>query len=144
MGRAPTLEGVRYGVLADAVAVVHFAFLVFVVVGGFVALRWRWVLWPHLVAAAWGAVIVVFGVNCPLTHLENMLRERAGEAELAGGFIDTYVEGVIYPERFVTEARLLAAAVVTASWIALVRHHVRGRPQSRGTPQDARGPSVQW
>jgi len=119
-------------VLADGVAVVHFAFLVFVVVGGFVALRRPWVFWPHLAAAAWGAVIVVFGVECPLTHLENVLRRHAGEAELAGGFIDTYVEGVIYPERFVAEARLLVAAAVVTSWV-LLAHRLARRLARRRT-----------
>lgn len=108
--------------LADLVVLVHFGFLVFVVVGGFLAVRWRWVLWPHLAAVAWAVVIVVFGTTCPLTHLENALRRRAGGDELAGGFIDTYVEGVIYPERFVDVARALVALAVLASWFVLVRH----------------------
>jgi hypothetical protein len=109
-----------YGVLAYAVAVVHFAFLAFVVLGGFVAWRWPWVIWAHLAAAGWGVLITVFSVNCPLTHAENELRARAGEPELAGGFIDTYVEGVIYPERYVNEAHALAAVLVLVSWLGLV------------------------
>lgn len=110
-----------YRVLADAVAVVHLGFLVFVVLGGFLALRWRWVWWPHLVAVAWAVVIVVYGTECPLTYLENELRGRAGEPELVGGFIDTYVEGVIYPQRCVDQVRAGAALVVLLSWTALAR-----------------------
>lgn len=109
-----------YAALADAVVVLHFAFLGFVVVGGLLAWRWPWLIWPHLVVAAWGGLITVFSVNCPLTHVENALRARAGEPELAGGFIDTYVEGVVYPERYVDEARALVAVVVLASWLGWV------------------------
>jgi hypothetical protein len=107
--------------LADAVVVVHFAFLAFVVGGGLLAWRWPWLIWPHLVAAGWGAAIIAFSLRCPLTHLENALRARAGEPELDGGFIGTYIEGVLYPERYVVEARVLAAVVVLVSWLGFVR-----------------------
>jgi hypothetical protein len=120
-----------YGVLADAVVVVHFGFLVFVVVGGFLALRWLRVLWPHLPAVAWAAVIVVHGAPCPLTYLENELRARAGEAALRGGFIDTYVEGVVYPAGLVGVARAVVAAAVLWSWILLLRRPLRARLTSR-------------
>jgi Protein of Unknown function (DUF2784) len=118
-----------YGVLADAVAVLHFAFLAFVVLGGFLAWRWPWVIWAHLVAAGWGALITVFSMNCPLTHVENELRVRVGEPELAGGFIDTYVEGVIYPERYINEVRALAGVVVLVSWLGLVERRRRRAQQ---------------
>lgn len=111
--------------LADATAVVHVGFLVFVVVGGFLALRWRWVLVPHLVAAAWGLAITVFGFECPLTAVENHFRNRTGDGDLPGGFIDTYIEGVIYPQQYVEEARLAAAVVVLVSYALLVRQLAR-------------------
>jgi len=130
-----------YAGLADAVVVLHFAFLAFVAGGGLLAWRWPWVIVPHLMAAGWGAVIIVYGVNCPLTRVENALRARAGEAELAGGFIDTYVEGVLYPRHFVAEARALAAVVVLASWIGLVvrHHHQHRHHRLRPGVQAARG-----
>ena len=119
-----------YGALADVVVVLHFAFLTFVVVGGLLAWRWPWLIWPHLAAAAWGGLITVFSVNCPLTHVENVLRTRAGKPELAGGFVDTYIEGVVYPQQYVNEVRALVAVVVVVSWLgfarrkqALVEHH---------------------
>lgn len=123
------LDGVD-AALADAVVVVHFAFLAFVVLGGVLACRWPWLIWPHLAAAAWGSAIIAFAWQCPLTHLENALRERAGQGELTGGFIDTYVEGVLYPQRYVTEARALAALVVLASWLVFLQRR-RARPQRR-------------
>jgi len=116
-----------YDELASAVTVLHFGFLAFVVLGGFVAWRWRWVIVPHLAAAAWGGLITVFSIECPLTDVENELRRRAGDGDLPGGFIDTYVEGVLYPERYVDEARALAAAVIVASWLGLVARVQRQR-----------------
>ncbi|MGH3432867.1 MAG: DUF2784 domain-containing protein, partial [Thermocrispum sp.] len=59
-----------YGFLADATMVVHFAFLVFLVVGGFLAWRWPRVIYAHVLTAAWGVVITVFSLECPLTGPE--------------------------------------------------------------------------
>ena len=127
MGRAGSYGGgVVYRVLADATMIVHFAFVVYVVVGGFLAWRWPRSIVPHLIAAGWGLVISVFSLACPLTPLEDRLRRLAGEEGLPGGFIDTYIEGVLYPERFVEEVRLAVAVVVAVSWVGLlVRRHRR-------------------
>ena len=69
-----------YRALADAVVILHFLFVAFVVLGGFVARRWRRVAWVHLPAAVWGVAIEFGGWVCPLTPLENALRTRAGLA----------------------------------------------------------------
>ena len=84
-------------VLADFVVVLHLAVVAFVVIGGFLVLRWRWLAWAHLPAAAWGALIEFFGWICPLTPLEKELRQRAGEAAYGGGFVETYLLPVLYP-----------------------------------------------
>jgi Protein of Unknown function (DUF2784) len=84
--------------LADAVLVLHLAFIVFVLVGGIAVLRWPRLAWVHVPAAAWGALIEFAGWICPLTPLENLLRERGGEAGFSGGFIDHYITGWIYPD----------------------------------------------
>ncbi len=102
--------------LVPTILVVHFAFLAYVVFGGFVAWRWRNAIWPHLAAAAWGLLIVFNAVNCPLTWAENWARQRAGNGGYDKGFIDTYVTGVLYPARYLAEMRFLAAAVVAVSW----------------------------
>lgn len=107
-----------YRVLGSATMVVHFGFLAFVVLGGFLAWRWRRVIWLHVPAALWGLVIVVFHVVCPLTDLENWARTRAGEAKLAGtGFIDTYIEGVLYPARYTGLLQAAVAVLVAVSWL---------------------------
>ncbi|KGN30971.1 membrane protein [Knoellia sinensis KCTC 19936] len=114
-------------VLADAVMLVHFAFLLFVVLGGFLAWRWPKLIWVHVPAAVWGFATVAFSIRCPLTDVEEWARERAGEEALAGtGFIDHYIEGVLYPERYTAVLQLLAAASVIVSWAGFAWRH-RGR-----------------
>ena len=83
---------------ADLVALIHIGFVVFVVGGGLLALRWPRVMWIHLPAAVWGAAIEFSGYVCPLTPLENWLRRRAGSEGYSGGFIEHYVLPVLYPE----------------------------------------------
>jgi hypothetical protein len=84
--------------LADAVVVIHFAFIVLVIFGGLLAV-WRWRLaWLHLPALAWGIWIQFTGQICPLTPLENRLRVMGGGAGYDGGFIDHYLLALIYPD----------------------------------------------
>jgi hypothetical protein len=101
-----------YGLLADAVLVIHLAFVVFVLFGAFLVLKWRWVAWLHLPTAFWGAYVEFSGRYCPLTPLENELRQRAGEAGYSGGFIDHYVTGWIYPDGLTREMQIVVGAVV--------------------------------
>jgi len=86
-----------YRLLADVVLLGHFAFVAFVVFGGLLVLRWPKLGWVHLPAALWGILIEYAGWICPLTPLENNLRERGGEAGYAGGFIEHYLTAVLYP-----------------------------------------------
>lgn len=114
-----------YRVLADVVMLVHFSFLVFLAVGGFLAWRYRSLIWPHLAAAGWGLMSVLVGVECPLTGWENGLRAMAGQQGLPPeGFIDTYLTGVVYPAEHLLTMQLLVAALVAVSWLGLV-HRVR-------------------
>ena len=116
------------GFLADLVVVVHFAFVCFVAVGAFLLLRWPRLAWVHLPCAAWGAVIELTGVICPLTPLEKWLRLQAGRASYEGGFIQHYIVGLIYPEGLTREMQLgLAVLVVVgiATIYALVRRRAR-------------------
>jgi len=96
-----------YRFLADGVALSHFAFIVFVLFGGLLALRWRWVPWIHLPAAAWGASIEFWGWICPLTPLENFLRRAGGSGGYSGGFIERYLLPIIYPTQLTREIQLL-------------------------------------
>lgn len=110
-----------YRLIGEAAMVVHFLFLAFMAVGGFLAWRWRWLIWPHLAVAAWGIVSVVTGIECPLTVVENWGRHHAGLAGLQpGGFIDTYIEGVIYPAEHTNLVRLGVVILVLTSWTGFV------------------------
>lgn len=82
---------------ATAVALLHFAFIAFVLAGGFLVLRWPRLAWIHLPAAVWGALIELAGWYCPLTTLENRLLRAAGRAGYEGGFVAHYIFAVIYP-----------------------------------------------
>ena len=86
------------GLLADGIVVLHFAFILFVAAGGLLVLRWPRLMWLHLPAAGWGALIEFTGWICPLTPLENRLRAMGGGAGYPDGFIDAYLAPVIYPE----------------------------------------------
>jgi hypothetical protein len=86
-----------YRLLADMLVLLHGAFVLFVVGGGLLVLRWPRLARIHLPAALWGVLIELFHWGCPLTRLENYARRRGGEAGYAGGFIDHYVVPLIYP-----------------------------------------------
>lgn len=106
-----------YQVLAVATIVVHYGFLGYVVLGGFLAWRWPRTIWVHFAAVAWGIVIIALRVNCPLTYLQDWARQQVGQPKLSGGFIGQYVEGVIYPARYTAVVQALAAVAVLVSWI---------------------------
>lgn len=103
-----------YGILADLVLALHFAFILFVVLGGLLVFRWRWIALIHVPTAIWGFLIEMFGWVCPLTPLENALRRSAGEAGYAGGFIEHYLLPVIYPGALTREVQLVLAGLVVA------------------------------
>ncbi|GAA3881229.1 DUF2784 domain-containing protein [Saccharothrix violaceirubra] len=104
--------------LAELVMVLHFAVLLFLVVGGYLAWRLPKVLYAHVAMAAWAVLIVAFPVSCPLTSLENTLRVASGAEPLArGGFIDTYIDGVLYPESAAPLVQVLVGLAVLTSWV---------------------------
>lgn len=100
--------------LADAVLVLHLAFILFVILGGFLVLRCPRVAWLHVPVFLWGAAIEFGGWVCPLTPLEKSLRDQGGEAAYAGGFIEHYVTAMIYPEGLTRSIQLLIGAGVLA------------------------------
>ena len=85
-----------YRILADFVLVFHFCFVLFAVFGGLLVLRRRWIMWLHIPALVWGIVVQVFVLICPLTPLENRLRELGGETGYSAGFIEYYISMVLY------------------------------------------------
>ena len=103
-----------YRAAADAILVAHFAFVLFVVLGAFLVLRWPRFAWLHLPAVVWAAFVEFSGTICPLTPMEVLLRQQAGDAGYAGGFVDHYVVSLLYPEGLARETQTLLGAVVLA------------------------------
>ena len=86
-----------YRVLADLVVMMHLAFVLFAVLGGFLVIKWKRYAWIHLPIVVWAALIEFAGWVCPLTPLENWLRERGGEIVYRSGFVEHYILPLLYP-----------------------------------------------
>src|SRR5207237_6165353 len=104
---------------SDALVLVHFAFILFVVCGGLLVIRRAALKWLHLPAALWGALIEVGGWDCPLTRYENLLRGRAGGAGYGGGFVDHYIVRAMYPAGLTRGIEFALAATVVIINIAI-------------------------
>jgi hypothetical protein len=128
-----------YSVAADAVLVLHLVFVLFVGLGGLLALRWPPVAWIHIPAAVWGAAIEFGGWICPLTPIENDLRVRAGESPYTGDFVARYLLPVIYPEGLTRDAQIvLGLGVVLLNTVIyfIVFRRQRTREARVPRPQD--------
>jgi hypothetical protein len=114
-------------VLADGVLLLHLAFIAFVLLGGILAARWRWVPMLHLPAVAWGAFVELAGRTCPLTEAENFFRQKAGQSGYAESFIEHYLLAIIYPAGLTREGQYVLAGIVVAvntaiyAWLFLGR-----------------------
>jgi hypothetical protein len=117
-------------ILADAVLVLHLAFIAFAVLGGLLVLRRPRLAWVHLPVVLWAAGIEFAGGICPLTPLENRLRLAGGDAGYGGGFIEHYLTALIYPEGLTRGVQvglgLFVLAVNLAAYLRLWRRHKKG------------------
>jgi len=98
--------------LADLVVILHLSFVLFVVFGGLLVLRWPRLAWVHLPAAAWGAAVEFAGWICPLTPLEQWLRVEGGGLGYGSDFIERYVLPVLYPAGLTHNVQLVLGIVV--------------------------------
>lgn len=101
-----------YRIAADLVVLIHFVFIVFVVAGGFLVIRWQKVSLLHIPAVVWGVLIEFTGWICPLTPFENTLRWTGGEAGFSGGFIEKYIVSLIYPDELTRGIQILLGLTV--------------------------------
>ena len=118
-------------IAADLVLIVHFGFVLFVVLGGLLVLRRPGVAYVHVPAAVWGVLIEVFGWICPLTPIEQHLRRAAGDASYAGSFTEHYILPVLYPDQLTRPLQLLLGAavlVLNAAIYGIALH----RPRNKG------------
>ncbi len=122
-----------YALAAESVLLLHLAFIVFVMLGGWLAIRHRAWAAVHLPAAAWGAYVELSGRICPLTVWENALRVRAGQAGYQGSFIEHYLLAIIYPAGLTRTMQFGLAALVIAVNAAVYRRVLRHRRPAGGS-----------
>lgn len=124
-----------YRVIGEGAMLLHFAFLVYVTFGGFLAWRWPRALWLHVPIAGYALGIAAIGWVCPLTHVEDWARLNAGQQGFGDtGFIDNYLGGIVYPEGQMIVFQLMVGTGVAISWIGLILIHLRRRHRPPPTP----------
>jgi len=125
-----------YRILADLVVIAHLGFILFGLLGGLLSLRRSWWLLLHLPAVAWICVLEFKRLICPLTPLENSLRQRAGQAGYDGGFVEHYLIPLIYPAGLNADIQLLLGSAALAlnvliyAWV-----YKRSRQRTANAPQ---------
>jgi hypothetical protein len=125
------VPNIGFRIAADTIVVLHVAFVIFVVAGGLLTLRWRWLAWVHVPAAIWGTVVEFAGWVCPLTPVENALRAYSGTEVYRGDFIEHYILPLLYPAQltrslqFLIGSFALALNVVVYWYVLTHRHHER-------------------
>jgi hypothetical protein len=93
----------------ELVVLIHFVFIVWVAIGGLLAIRrWRLCL-LHLPALLWGVLVEWNGWICPLTPIENELRAGRGMPVYHTGFIEHYLIPVIYPDGLTRDLQMALA-----------------------------------
>jgi hypothetical protein len=132
-----------YRWLALTVAGLHFVYLAYLLFGGFLAWRWPRTIAVHLVVVAWAAFTLATQAPCPLTGLQNSLRELGGQRELGTTFINTYVRGVFYPADHERLTQALVGLLILVSWLGLPARwrSARCRHGRRAVSRGRRGPS---
>ncbi len=126
-----------YRILADLVLVAHGLFVAFVMFGGLLALWRPRIAYWHLPALVWGAMVIGMGWICPLTPLEVSLRQQAGQQGYAGGFIEHYVLGLIYPEGITRTTQIVLAALLIVGNIVVYTLWARRRRRNFSQGSDA-------
>jgi hypothetical protein len=118
-----------FRILADATVVLHLGFVLFVVFGGLLVARWPRVAWVHLPSVGWGAWVEFAGWVCPLTPLENWLRQQGGGPAYTASFIEHYLVPILYPSSLSRELQLglggLVLLVNATVYLLIFHRHAR-------------------
>ncbi|MBZ0160473.1 DUF2784 domain-containing protein [Candidatus Methylomirabilis sp.] len=119
-----------YLLLADLLVLLHLTFVVFVVLGILLVLRWPRLAWVHLPSALWGALIEFAGWVCPLTPLENRFRQLGGDAGYSGDFVEHYLLPILYPQALTRQTQIALGMLVlilnATGYVILWRRHTSG------------------
>jgi hypothetical protein len=119
-----------YPIFADLVVWIHFAFVVFVVLGGVLVMRWPRLIWVHLPAAMWGVIIELCGWICPLTPLENWLRRKGGGENYHSDFVAHYLLPMLYPQGLTRKSQITLGALVVVVNVAIYGWIFRSKKSS--------------
>lgn len=118
-------------IAADLVLVTHLAFILFIVVGGLLVVKWPRVAWAHIPSWIYGALIEFVGWTCPLTPLEQRLRRAAGEGGYEGSFVEHYLVPIIYPSGYSFELRMMLGTAVVLLNVGVYAWVIRRRTTQR-------------
>ena len=116
-----------YRIAADGLVSFHLLFILFVLFGGLLVLKWRRLIWLHLPAATWGVAVEVFHLECPLTRWENLFRQAAGQGGYGEGFIEHYLIPLIYPAGLTPTIQLGFGALVLLLNLTVYLHLFKTR-----------------
>ncbi len=123
-----------YRLAADLIVVFHAVFVLFVVFGGMLVWRYRWIAALHAAAALWGAMIEFTGWICPLTPLENDLRELGQQARYPDDFINHYLTAFLYPEGLTRPIQIGLGCAVLLINVVIYGRLLRRAPPGRARP----------
>src|SRR5574338_927105 len=118
-----------YGLLADSVMLAHLTFILFVIGGGLLVLKWPSVAWLHIPAAIWGAMIEFLGWTCPLTPLENHFLLQSAEDGYEGDFIAHYLLPLLYPIGLTRSGQIILGLLVVVINVAMYGWALANRRQ---------------
>lgn len=121
-----------YRLAADALVLVHLAFILLVLFGGLLTVKWRPALFIHLPALAWGLAVEGLHLACPLTGWENRMRAAAGGAGYQGGFVEHYIWPLIYPAGLTPQIQTLLGLFVLLQNLVVYSYVIRRWRRSSG------------
>lgn len=123
-----------YQTLSNLVLIAHLAFVFFVILGGFLVLKWRRLAWIHVPAFLWGALVELAGWVCPLTSLENWLREKGGGLVYRTDFSEYYILPLLYPAALTRRSQIFLGFLVLSVNLGLYAWILRqtGQKKARG------------
>jgi hypothetical protein len=116
------------GFLADVTVVVHFAALLYIGLGGFIAWAWPKTIFVHVLFALWGIAINTLPIICPLTALEDYFRRLQGLGPLPGGFNEYYIYGHLIPRPLLPVVAVGAVILLIVSYVGVYVRWRNSRP----------------
>ena len=107
-----------YEFLATLTLIIHFLFILFVILGGLLFFVKRWILFLHIPAFIYGVYVELTQSICPLTYIENYFLTKANLASYSTSFIQNYLYAIIYPINLTKEIQIsLAIALLIVNGI---------------------------